>query len=147
MLSLGYSEASYLHKPWLKADYFWSIICCIPSICKLMKLLVIASFQIIFFYLACCFFKNKISSDIEIWRPLLKRPINFKNLESYFMFAVFALKSKVSIQVILKMIQWRFCAASQQVLILNFASSSEKFPGFLRNRPLALAWIFRCSLE
>ena len=61
---------------------------------------------------------------------------NFSNLESYFLLAVFAFKSKVSIQVILKMIQWRFCAANQQVLILKFASRSEKFPGFLRNRPL-----------
>lgn len=103
---------------------------------KLMKLLVIASFQINFFDLACCFFRNKIYSDIEIWSPLLKRPSNFSNLESYFLLAVFVFKSKVSIQVIWKMIQWRFCAANQQVLILKFASRSWKFPGFLRNRPL-----------
>ena len=61
---------------------------------------------------------------------------NFSNLESYFLLAVFAFKSKVSIQVILKMIQWRICAANQQVLILKFTSRTEKFPGFLRNRPL-----------
>lgn len=107
-----------------------------PSIRKLMKLLVIASFQINFFDLACCFFRNKIYSDIEIWSPLLKRRSNFSNLESYFLLAVFVFKSKVSIQVIWKMIQWRFCAANQQVLILKFASRSWKFPGFLRNRPL-----------
>ena len=69
-----------------------------PSIRKLMKLLVIASFQINFFDLACCFFRNKIYSDIEIWSPLLKRPSNFSNLESYFLLAVFVFKSKVSIQ-------------------------------------------------
>ena len=60
-----------------------------PSIRKLMKLLVIASFQINFFDLACCFFRNKIYGNIEIWSPLLKRHSNFSNLESYFLLAVF----------------------------------------------------------
>ena len=88
-----------------------------------------------FFDLACCFLKNKIYSDIEIWSPLLKRLSNFSNLESYFMFALFAFKSKVSIQVIFKMIQWRFCAAKQQVLILNFAPGLKSFLAFWETGP------------
>ena len=91
-----------------------------------------------FFDLACCFLKNKIYSDIEIWSPLLKRLSNFSNLESYFMFALFAFKSKVSIQVILKMIQWRFCAAKQQVLILNFAPGPKSFLAFEKQAPVPI---------